>query len=193
MKKFYIPRRDSIILTAIDIINELGIHELSTREIARRQGVSDASLYRHFSSKQDILLEVLDYYSAFDTRIIKSVEENSINAKEGILQFFRSYAEYYENYPAITAIGLVHSVLLYEEATAIKFEQILKTRSDFIERLIREGQAEGSISREVDHSSVCEVLLGTFNEITLRWRIEKHSFSLKDRTLTIVQGILGRI
>jgi AcrR family transcriptional regulator len=191
MKKSYIPRRESIVLTAIDIIDELGIHELSTREIARRQEVSDASLYRHFNSKREILLEVLDYYSSYDNYIINTIREREGSARDSIIQFFKSYAEYYENYPAITAVGLSYCVLLYDRVVADKYIQILNTRDNFIIKLIKNGHADGSIDLRYNADTLCHVLQGTFNDITIKWRINKYNFSLKESVVSSIATVLN--
>ncbi|MFL0248066.1 TetR/AcrR family transcriptional regulator [Candidatus Clostridium stratigraminis] len=193
MNKSYIPRKESIVITAIEIIDELGIHELSTREIARRQGVSDASLYRHFNSKQDILLEVLDYYSNYDTFIINTIEQKNTPFKEKIIQFFKSYAEYYENYPAIIAVGLSHSVFLYDKLLSNKFNHILDTRSKFLQKLISSGQIENSINKKITVDILCHILQGTFNDITLNWRINGCSFPLKEKIIESMEMVLNNL
>jgi AcrR family transcriptional regulator len=71
-------RKDRLILTTIDIIDELGIQSLSTREIAKREGVSEATLFRHFKSKNDLLAAVLEYYSKFDDDIYQTTGINKL-------------------------------------------------------------------------------------------------------------------
>ena len=45
-------RKEQIALTAIDIISEGGTQNLSMLKIAKRIGVTDAALYKHFKSKK---------------------------------------------------------------------------------------------------------------------------------------------
>ena len=52
-------RKDSIVITAIEIMSELGIHGLTTKEIARRQGISEGTIFRYFRSKNEIILSML--------------------------------------------------------------------------------------------------------------------------------------
>ena len=112
MVKDILHRRELVIFTAIDVINEYGIQGISTKEIAKRQGIAESTIYKHFKAKKDIILAVLDYYSQFDSDIFVTALDQSNSPIEAILLFTKSYAEYYENYPAITAITQSYDALL---------------------------------------------------------------------------------
>jgi len=97
-------RKDAIVLKAIEIIDETGLQGLSTREIAKRVGISEGTIFKHYKSKNEVLLAVLEHFSAFDDEIIKTIYLRKKTPKEAIIFFVSSYVEYYENYPAITAL-----------------------------------------------------------------------------------------
>jgi AcrR family transcriptional regulator len=58
MDNSLLHRRERIILTAIDIINELGIQGLSIREVAKREAIATSSIFSHFKSKNELILAV---------------------------------------------------------------------------------------------------------------------------------------
>ena len=55
-------RQREIIVTSIDLIAENGIQGLTIKNIARKVGVSEPAIYRHFDSKINILLGILSYF-----------------------------------------------------------------------------------------------------------------------------------
>jgi AcrR family transcriptional regulator len=55
-----IRRREQIVASASDVFARHGYANASLREIARRVGVTPAALLRHFDSKEELLLAVLD-------------------------------------------------------------------------------------------------------------------------------------
>ena len=63
----FLNRKESIVLTTIDLIDKYGIHQISTREIAKHQTITEGAIYKHFSNKNDLLLEVLIFFSKFDS------------------------------------------------------------------------------------------------------------------------------
>lgn len=110
MKKLVLPRKDAIILTAIEIIDELGLQALSTKELARRQNIAESALYRHFKSKDAIIIAMLHYFAKFDKAIINSARKLDVSAKDRILFCVTGFVEYYENFPSITALLFFYEV-----------------------------------------------------------------------------------
>lgn len=189
----YLTRKENIILSAIEIIDELGLHELSIREIAKRQQVSDASLYKHFKSKQEILIAVLEYYSTFDSMIIRSIEQSNKGSKEGIMSFYRLLSEYYENYPSVSAIMTSYQLLLHDEVTKAKVEDIYFGRNQFIRTTIEKAKIEGHINSEHNSEIIADIIQGTFMNEVLMWRMKSYKFSLQDKTFLAIELLLGAL
>ncbi|WP_027369319.1 TetR/AcrR family transcriptional regulator [Desulfovermiculus halophilus] len=54
-------RRDLILDAAMSLFAERPFHEIGMRDIATEAGISPASIYRYFSSRDDILAEILGH------------------------------------------------------------------------------------------------------------------------------------
>ena len=52
-------RRSQIVAAALEVVAEHGFHGTSTRELARRAGVSEALVFRHFPTKEDLIRAIL--------------------------------------------------------------------------------------------------------------------------------------
>jgi TetR/AcrR family transcriptional regulator, tetracycline repressor protein len=48
-------RRETVIAEALDLLDEVGLDAVSTRQLARRLGVEQPSLYWHFRKKEELL------------------------------------------------------------------------------------------------------------------------------------------
>jgi AcrR family transcriptional regulator len=53
-------RQEQIKKAVLEIISTEGIGKLSTRNLASKIGVTEGALFRHFSSKKEIMLSILD-------------------------------------------------------------------------------------------------------------------------------------
>ena len=62
-KKKRDARRQDIINAAIDVFYEYGYHKASMRDIARKVGVTQASLYYHFRNKEEICYTIVSHAS----------------------------------------------------------------------------------------------------------------------------------
>ena len=61
-------RRSQILAAALDVFAELGFHGARTRDVAERAGVSEALLFRHFPTKEDLIRAILESVG-FEERI----------------------------------------------------------------------------------------------------------------------------
>ena len=66
-------RRQEIINAAIDIFFEHGYHKASMRDIARKVGVTQASLYYHFRNKEEICYTIVNQTSNDLLLTLKSI------------------------------------------------------------------------------------------------------------------------
>ncbi len=57
----YSNRQLQIINAAIKLMGKGGIQQLTTKNLALEVGVTEPALYRHFSNKTDLILQVLEY------------------------------------------------------------------------------------------------------------------------------------
>lgn len=66
--------KDKIISVARTMIAEVGFHATTTAQLAARAGISEGTIYRHFQSKEDILVTILDdlndQYTAFTASLM---------------------------------------------------------------------------------------------------------------------------
>ena len=60
LRKTADSRRREIADAALKVIAEQGLARFTSKAIAREVGVSDAALFRHFATKEDIVLAVID-------------------------------------------------------------------------------------------------------------------------------------
>ncbi|MDP4268397.1 MAG: TetR/AcrR family transcriptional regulator, partial [Bacteroidota bacterium] len=155
MKKFY-SRKDGIILTAIEIISELGFQSLSIREIAKRQGMAESLLYKNYKSKDEVLAAVLKYYSKYDTAIMNTILKNENAWKQKIIDFVCSYAEYYQNYPAITSLPVSYDSFFHEDSSRDLVISIVKKRSEYISYLISNAIEKGELKRDFNPAELSE-------------------------------------
>lgn len=183
-------RRESLILTAIDVINELGIQGLSIREVAKRQSIATASIFGHFKSKNDLILAVLEHSTQYDLAVVQAIRSQKLNSREAIVHYMDSFYTYYENYPAITAIDQVYDVLRCEPEFSEKIKSILKTRWAYLKQMIEAAQADGQINSNIDSECIADIILGSSRAICLNWRMEGYSFPLKERVLYTLKVIL---
>lgn len=183
-------RKERLIRTAIEIVDEIGIQGLTTKEIAKRQDVSEATLFRHFASKNELLKAVLDYFSKFDDEIFLMAKSKGLKPKETIICLIQLYIEYYQSDHAITSIMQLIEVLRYNPALEDRARNTFTSRSSHIKQLVEEAQKIGEISPDIDSENMADIISGFCRQAFLKWRIEGHKMLPKDKILSTLEFIL---
>jgi AcrR family transcriptional regulator len=100
--------REAILESAAQVFRQKGFHGASMADIAEAVQLQKASLYHHFSSKQDILLELLDRALEMVTVRMAQVMTQAIPADEKLRLAMRSYLK------TLSEQGDLVSVMLLE-------------------------------------------------------------------------------
>lgn len=190
MNKELIKRKQSVINTAIEIIDELGLQGLTTREIAKREGVTEPALYKQFKSKQQIILAILDEYSKFEKKIMNTVIEQEMRSVDGIFYFAKAYGDYYQGYPQITKVMFSMDMYCYDEDASNKMRDILLKRQTFMETVVAKGQKEGELERGLSPDKMAEVILGTIRSLTFNWKMENTKENLGSKINGALEWLL---
>ena len=100
--------REAILESAAQVIRQKGFEGASMADIAEAVQLQKASLYHHFSSKQEILLELLNRALEMVTGRMESVMAENLPADEKLRLAMRSYLN------TLSEQGDLVSVLLLE-------------------------------------------------------------------------------
>jgi AcrR family transcriptional regulator len=158
--------RDDILQSAAQVFRQKGFHGASMADIAEAVQLQKASLYHHFSSKQEILLELLDRALQMVTEHMAEVMAREISADQKLRLAMRTYLK------TLSEQGDLVSVLLLEFRSLEPdfFARHVPNRDRF-ERmwrdLIQQGVDEGAFYCD-NVSMASRGLLGAMNW-TVTW------------------------
>ncbi|MFA6807464.1 MAG: TetR/AcrR family transcriptional regulator [Eubacteriales bacterium] len=182
----FLKRKDKILIDAIDILDKYGTHGLTTREIAKREGISEPAVYRQYTGKKDIIMNILDKYAEFDNYISDTIDKNGMSFKEGINFYVKSYAEYYENYPQICTVMFSYDLYKYEENTRDKMQKILSNRSEYLISYCDLAKKNEEISKDIETEDLVDLLQSVIWWYVFKWKTFDYQFTLKEKLLEVV-------
>jgi len=191
MGRSLIHTKEGLVLSTIDVIHEVGISNLSIRKVANEQGITDAAIFRHYKSKNELLLAVLDYFSKYDSDVFATVQLKKLSPTDSIYYSLDTYATYYENYPAITALTQIYEVFRNEFELRGKIDSIVGNRLIFMKGLVEEAILLHEIVPQVNSEQLALMIWGYFREICMKWRINEYAFSLREQVQEGVGMILS--
>ncbi|HQV94025.1 MAG TPA: TetR/AcrR family transcriptional regulator [Anaerolineales bacterium] len=158
--------RNELIETAAQVFRQKGYHGASMEDIAAAVKLRKASLYHHFSSKQEILLEILDRALQLLLEKISAITEQNISADKKLRLMIRQYLQILAENVDLAA------VLLFEHRALERRQHARHIPSrDKFESLWKDVVAEG-VSKKIfkcdDPSMAVRALLGQLNW-TITW------------------------
>ena len=185
--------RAEILETAAQIFREKGFHGTSMQDIAQAVNLKKASLYHHISSKQGILLALLD--DALDLLIerITVVKNQKIPPEEKLRQAIACYLQILAEHRDLSAVLLFEHRSLDRDLHAKHVPRRDRFESIWRE-MIQEGMQQGTFS-QMDASLAARALMGVMNW-TLTWYRLDGSLSVHEiayeYTDLILKGLLVR-
>ncbi len=149
-------RKTIIFREAARLFKERGYNGTTLRELAKRAGVKGASIYYHFSSKQDILYMIMEYTMSNLTNKVKIAIENEITPLEKLRTAIRFHIEYHTVDMDETYVADAELRNLEPE----NFKKIVKMRNDY-ETIFRSLMTEGIEAglMEIDNISLASKAL----------------------------------
>ena len=174
----YISKKDRIISTAIDIICDSGLSALTTRNIALKENMSEALLYKYYGSVDEVLKDVVDYYFTFDKGIQATVSSKDSGYIDKVRAYVDSYAIYYDNYYALSVIMLQYEELLHNPVTRDKVAESTLDRKRFLKSLFEGAINNKEIKDTIPAEELSVLVTGIIYQQTLsrRYVFKKETF-----------------
>jgi TetR/AcrR family transcriptional regulator, fatty acid metabolism regulator protein len=164
--KGFPPGRIKITAALKSLLEEKEFSAITTAEIARTAGVTEALIYKYFTDKRDLLHQVLaEYLDFFITRA-----ETDVKGIRGALHKLRkliwSHVTMYAQNKVLARI-LVVEVRNYPDYFNSNAYQMVRRYTGFLKALIEEGVQEGSIRNDVSTEVMRQTILGAIEHLCL--------------------------
>ncbi|MGC4116241.1 MAG: TetR/AcrR family transcriptional regulator [Myxococcales bacterium] len=150
-------RRQEIAEVALALFGEVGFGGLTASAIARRIGVTDAALFRHFDTKDEILALALDRAEAI---LFEGVQVAAEDPLERLGQFFRARVGRFREHPGVAK--LVGSSQLADAApwAAERLDGFRQRSQRFVRTCLKEAGETGVLRQDVGPRLAAVIVVG---------------------------------
>ncbi|MGD9928556.1 MAG: TetR/AcrR family transcriptional regulator [Mangrovibacterium sp.] len=168
-------RQKEIIKASLELISEKGIQGLTIKNIAKKIGVVESAIYRHFENKTRILIAILDSIKG------NPKTENtqpSGSAIEQIEQKLKNHFQTFASFPALVAVVFSEDIFQNEDLLIEKTKEIIQKSIADMTAVIQEGQKQNEIRGEIVPEHFATMILGTIRMFVKQWKMSDYSFDL---------------
>lgn len=191
MNNQFSDRQIEIMEAAMLRIDQHGIQELTIKNLAADLNLSEAALYRHFKSKNEILLSLLDYFiSDLNARIEIIVTDKAAHPSDLIRGIFTSQLNNIVKRPSIVSVIFSEGIFHFNKELRDKVTSMMGVIQEHIREQIHRGQEEDIYGKLLGAGHITTVILGSMRMVVLKWKFSgKKSNLVKDGT-TVLNGVL---
>lgn len=191
-------RKERIMDAALRIFAEKSFQEATISEISKEAGVSDATVYEYFGTKEDLLFAIPE-----------KISNETFEESEAVLPFIKdvegrlraimlSYVKLYENNPHYSALVLLQ-LMSNKRFRQTSAHAAIRRSAHRLLDCIRGGIADGTFRADTDAYLIRSVLMGAIEHLFIHWhmqgmpRRDKSMMTLLDPVLEmILNGIRAK-
>ena len=171
-------RQTQIIEASIEIISQKGIQGLTIKNLSKKIGISEPAIYRHFDSKTEILLTLLNNFKEMATFLGGLMKENGGSAAEKIEFMFSRIIAIFTETPSLISVIFSEEIFKNEEILKSKIIEIMDMNEQTIEQIIQKGQEKGEVRTDINYKNLALIVMGTLRFRVKRWDLKDYQGDL---------------
>ncbi len=186
-------RQAQIKEATLEIISNEGLAKLSIKNLAAKVGVSEGAIYRHFKSKKDILLSIVE--DVYTNLVVnqKEIANSKMVTSIKLYTFFCKQIQYLIHNKGVT-------ILLFSEATHTndsnlkeKLLKILKAQKTLLIQIVQEGISHDLWNKNIDVNDFATIYMGIPVILNIELVLNKENFNHEEfcnRMFSLLKRIL---
>ncbi len=159
-------RQEQIKKAVLDIIADEGLQNISTRNLAKRIGLSEGAIFRHFPTKRDIIKGIMDDVANDLIGSLRNIVLKPEKAEDKLFKYLCQNVKYLKENRGITMLLFSEAAHLGDKELKEKLNHILYEQKQFIIKMVKDGIKEGVWDKSVNAEDVAIIYMGipiTFN------------------------------
>jgi AcrR family transcriptional regulator len=145
-----------VLEAASELVDSVSYKEVTIDAIARASGVSRSTLYRHWSSRQILVLEAFTY----KTNLLTHVEDTG-DVRRDLHSYLVALTRCLdEGETASTVSNLLAEAIISAEFARLYRQTLLRERRQGFLAILQQGQRRGQIRRDTDLGVAVDALYG---------------------------------
>ena len=161
--------------TFLEMTSALGYENVNVRDIAKKIGISVASIYYHFKSKREIIEYAYDYYDKrqYDNR--KPLDEmktmiETVSPRELVNTFFYTFlSEDRKKYVRMILITKIIYMRIFQDPIANKmFSENNRNNAEYVIDVLKHGIDIGRVDPDFDLPTFAGVLIGAMENMGIK-------------------------
>jgi AcrR family transcriptional regulator len=136
-------RQEEIKKAVLEIIRTDGIKSLSTKNLSIKTGISEGAIFRHFKTKRDIILSIINDVSVDLIGNLREIAFGNKNPKERFFDYLCNTINYLTENNGITILIFTEASHSNDEEMMEKLNYIFDSQRELAGKIISDGMSMG--------------------------------------------------
>jgi AcrR family transcriptional regulator len=184
------PRQIEIIEAAGKILTTSGVSGLTIKNIAKEMRFSESAVYRHFESKEEIIIALLDFLSETMDNRLEGVILTEENPEGKFKAIFKTLIDFFKKNPQFVVAAFSDGLVEESQDINQTLQKLMKVLMKHLMPVIKEGQQKGVLTTSITTEEMVHIVIGTFKLQMFKWKIAGFQFDIGKEGNSMVNALL---
>ncbi|MBL6445427.1 TetR/AcrR family transcriptional regulator [Fulvivirga sp. 29W222] len=162
-------RQLEIIDAAGKILTSAGVSGLTIKNLANEMGFRESAIYRHFESKEKIIVAMLNHLA--DTMDQKYSEVTSADAAdEKFTHLFQKQFMFFKEHPHFAVAVFSDGLMKGSDTITRAIHNIMQVKVKHLTPIIEGGQKAGIFKSDISSTDLIHIVMGSVRLLMFKWR-----------------------
>ena len=164
-------RKERILESALHIFAEKGFQNTTISEISKNAGVSEATIYEYFGTKEELFFAIPEKISTESRKETNSILPHIPGAEGRIRYIVHGYCNQYQTMPDYSALVLL-ALMSNKKFRQTNAHAAIRAMAHDLLNCIREGIQDGTFKKDLNPYLIRSILMGTMEHVFIHWHMQ---------------------
>lgn len=178
-------RQHQIVEAARELIASGGVDALTIRGIASKVGVTEAAIYRHVASKEEVLLLLIQEVEESLFQVISRATRSDRHALDRLEHMLQLHVSYVELRQGISFVVIAQAAQFEEPRVRSAGKRLVEKYLSLVSETISQGIERDEIDRTVSPSAAAMIFFGMIQSAVTRWLFDPSAHPLSENAVSL--------
>ena len=178
-------RQHQIVGAARDLIASGGLDALTIRGLASKVGVTEAAIYRHVDSKEEVILLLIQEVEESLFHAISRATRSDRHALERLEHMLQLHVSYVELRQGISFIVIAEAAQFEEPKVRSAGRRLVEKYLSLVSEIIAQGIERDEVSKSVFPDAAAMIFFGMVQSAVTRWLFDPSTHPLGENAVSM--------
>lgn len=161
-------RKAVTVEAVVELAGEQNPTDITTAAIAKRMGLTQGALFRHFANKSAILQAVMEWVAE---RLLGRVDKAIQSASSPLAALeaaFMTHIDFVAQHPGVPRMLFGELQRAEESPAKLMVRTMIRGYSERLRRLIEDGKAQGELAADLDADAAATLFIGSIQGLVMQ-------------------------